>query len=267
MIIGAQKSGTSWLGSNLRQRDDVFVHKGEIHYFNNDRNYRNGVDWYKEHFADAPDGVLVGEKTPNYLPNCVSVGQPERIHDLVPDVKLIALLRDPVERAISSYRHLLQRGRISPYRSVDRAFHEMMDEGHWLIGFGYYYRHLLDYHRVFEPERLLVLGYEEDVKTNPADGLRAVEDHLGLSHDFEYQDLDRKVNVSSYSRALLVANHALPNKRLRDVATRANRFLNLPEASDRPSGSTIDRLAALYEAENERLFALIGRRFEWTRPS
>ncbi|MCP3936778.1 MAG: sulfotransferase domain-containing protein [Actinomycetia bacterium] len=267
IIIGAQKSGTSWLGSCLRQRDDVFVHRGEIHYFNDDRNYNRGPGWYETHFSEARDDVLVGEKTPNYLPNCVSVGQPERIKDLLPDVKLVAIVRDPVERAISSYRHLRQRGRVSARMSIDSALHQMMNDGHWAIGFGYYYRHVLDYHRVFDPQRLLVLGYEADITQAPDAALASVEAHLGLDPGFDYKNLDRKVNVSSYSRALLLANRCLKSPRFRDLATRADRALKLPALDDRPSRATVDRLAALYETENERLFDLIGKRFEWTTAS
>lgn len=96
LIAGAAKCGTSSLAYNLSQHPDIFVWGGEIHYFT--KYWDRGQQWYLSHF-DTPAKVR-GEKSPTYLyyPESHS-----RIHALLPGVKLIVMLRDPVARAFSNW--------------------------------------------------------------------------------------------------------------------------------------------------------------------
>ncbi|MCI5147305.1 MAG: sulfotransferase, partial [Candidatus Electrothrix sp. AR3] len=100
LVIGAQKSGTTSLFHYICQHPQVFENKSkEIHFF--DHNYHCGANWYRSHFPLA--GKLMrnrclGEATPYYL---CHPHAPSHIFDLLPRVKIIAILRDPVERAIS----------------------------------------------------------------------------------------------------------------------------------------------------------------------
>lgn len=116
LIIGAQRSGTSSLHAMLS--DHPQIHSGrikEVHYF--DLNHWRGEWWYRGHFptraALAADGrrtgmrPIVGEATPYYLYHPEAAA---RAYDLLPDARLIAILRDPVERAISHYHHEVARG-------------------------------------------------------------------------------------------------------------------------------------------------------------
>lgn len=116
IIIGARKSGTTFLYQNLvSQRGFLPAYKKEVQFF--DKFHGRGVDWYRAHF---PTGVamaasarwtrrpvLTGEASPLYL---FHPRAPERIRHLLPDVKLIVLLRNPVDRAYSHYGHQLRRG-------------------------------------------------------------------------------------------------------------------------------------------------------------
>ena len=110
IIVGAQKAGTTSLFSYLRQHAAIRMsYVKEVHYF--DHNHHRGERWYRSHFPfskSLPTGTLVGEASPYYL---VHPHAPRRIRELLPSTKLIALLRNPVERAISHYFHERSRGR------------------------------------------------------------------------------------------------------------------------------------------------------------
>jgi len=117
LIIGAQKCGTTSLYSHLCEHPSVgAAFEKEVRYFNN--HYEMGVNWYRAHFplkmtkklSRLRDGfnLISGEGEPSYLPNPVA---PQRVFDLVPEVKLIVMLRNPVDRAYSHYQHRFRRGR------------------------------------------------------------------------------------------------------------------------------------------------------------
>ncbi len=117
LIIGAQRCGTTSLQDVLTAHPNITsarLMKG-VHYF--DTAYEQGLGWYQAHFptrayagwkeraTGAP--LIVGEASPYYIFHPSAL---ERIQATLPDVKLIALLRDPVERTISHYKHEVRRG-------------------------------------------------------------------------------------------------------------------------------------------------------------
>lgn len=99
--IGTQKGGTTYLHGLLQQHPQVFLaHPKELHYFS--LHHQRGLDWYGRHFEAAAPNQCCGEVTPYYLFHPLAA---KRIAAALPDVKLIVLLRDPVERALSQYFH------------------------------------------------------------------------------------------------------------------------------------------------------------------
>jgi len=104
LVIGAAKSGTTSLAYWLAEHPDLFVaYVKEVHFFDRDHTFAEGVDSYSRHFSDAADHQLPGEATPDYLWDPVV---PERVHAVLPSgTPLVALLRHPVERAYSHYWH------------------------------------------------------------------------------------------------------------------------------------------------------------------
>lgn len=110
LVIGTQKGGTTSLFNYLVQHPDVLPPLGkELHYF--DFNYARGVSWYRGRFPYSRrlrGGRLTLDATPYYMLHPLA---PERAARLLPDVKLIALLRNPVARALSHYQHEVRGGR------------------------------------------------------------------------------------------------------------------------------------------------------------
>lgn len=104
--IGAQKGGTTSLQRLLEQHPGAYLPPAkELHYFS--LHFEKGEAWYRQQFLPALPGQLCGEITPYYL---FHPEVPERVHALIPDVRFIVLLRDPVERALSQYFHSVRLG-------------------------------------------------------------------------------------------------------------------------------------------------------------
>jgi hypothetical protein len=107
MIIGAMKCGTSSLHNYLVQHPDVVEPlRKEVHYF--DVNFGCGERWYRAHFGRQDEPGLNLDSSPYYLYHPLA---PQRAHALVPDARLIVLLRDPVRRAYSQYWHQVHQKR------------------------------------------------------------------------------------------------------------------------------------------------------------
>lgn len=109
IIIGAQKAGTTSLFAYITNHPAVAKSsKKEVRFF--DVNFSKGVRWYRHHFplnAALKEGIIAGEATPGYLYHPHAA---KRIASIVPEAKLIVILRNPVDRAISQYWHEIRHG-------------------------------------------------------------------------------------------------------------------------------------------------------------
>jgi hypothetical protein len=265
LIIGAQKSGTTWLAHNLRQHPEVFMPEQEIHYFDKDFNFKKGVEWYEKHFAGAEGEKAIGEKTPDYLwanGRGVEGHLPDvhlNIHNTLPEAKLIVVLRNPVERAVAAVNHIICSGRISPFHNMDELLlgrKRHLVEGHGVIDYGMYYRQIKAYQEHFAPGRMLFLIFEEDVVQDPASGLKKACEFLEIDPSFEFRDRERKIGEIRCSTLGLALGYYLPF--MRSLSRRMDRYL--PAARRRPSREVIRKLYRIYENENEKLFDLTGLR-------
>ncbi|WP_413275998.1 sulfotransferase family protein [Floridanema evergladense] len=106
IIIGAQKCGTTSLYQYLIEHPQIVPgSQKEVHFF--DLNFAKGLDWYRQQFKPLSQGLITGEASPYYIFHPLVA---QRVYELFPQVKLIALLRNPVERAISHYYHEVRLG-------------------------------------------------------------------------------------------------------------------------------------------------------------
>lgn len=204
LIVGAQRSGTTSLFKTLVQHPRVarpFLRKG-IHFF--DKRYDRGLDWYRGNFPVALSSrlrrvgnpcPLTGESSPYYMFHPLAPG---RIGRDLPDVKLLVLLRDPVERAYSAHSHELARGfETEPFeRAVELEPERLAGERERMVSQeGYASRHwqhnayitrgrYIDQLRVLESavgrDRMLVLD-SHDYFTTPEVVWRDICDFLELS--------------------------------------------------------------------------------------
>ena len=172
IIIGAAKSATTWLQTQLQSDPAVYMPDPELHYFS--REYSRGQDWYLSQFSEEGLGRTVGEKSNSYLyvPEAAA-----RLYRDLPQVKLIAQLRNPVERAYSSYCMLFRRGEVGA--DIESHLDPSLGENIQLLGSGNFASHLQSYIDLFGRERLLILFFE-GVLDDPETQMSRVRAHLGL---------------------------------------------------------------------------------------
>jgi sulfotransferase family protein len=229
LIIGAAKSGTSALYAYLRQHPQVlcsdkkepgfFAFEGHETTFRGpgDRKYnRNCVTElgrYRELFKKAVNKDAVGEASTVYLYNAEAPG---RILRHVPDVKLLAVLRNPVDRAYSGYRFLV-RDRLERLPSFEDALEaeNARIAANWQHiwhhkRLGFYYEQLKRYYDLFPREQLMISLFE-DLEAAPVRVIQDMFRFLGVGAGFT-PDVSLRYNVSGTPRSrILHAALARPN--------------------------------------------------------
>jgi hypothetical protein len=236
LILGAQKAGTTALYAYLRWHPGIAGPSfKEVSFF--DRHYARGERWYRAHLPARPRGI-VGEASPSYLFHPLA---PERVARMLPNVRLIALLRNPVDRAFSHYQHEVALGReeLSFEDALAREDERMRGElDHMLADptyFSYawwnytyaargrYAEQLERWFAAFRRDQLLVLLTDE-LAADTAGTYRQVLAFLGV----EERELDsypriferEYAGMSSETRAHLEAEFAGPNRRLAELLGR-----------------------------------------------
>lgn len=264
LILGAQKSGTSWLAEMLGQHPEVCMAPREIHFFDKGQAFAKGTAWYEEHFQHCIGAKRVGEKTPDYFAPDLALAEDHqpgihhRIKAVLPDARFVLVLRDPVDRAVSAAQHVVRTGRASPLRSLDSLLvgrGRRWTDPHGVIEYGFYMRHLEAFLQLYPRDRFLVLVYEEDVARKPAEALRRTCEFLDVDSGFIFQGMDKRVNPMRGSRAGLAVAYHTPFK---GVGRWLDRRLDADKR--KPSPETVARLQEIYAPENERLFEFLGRR-------
>jgi Sulfotransferase family len=195
LIIGAQKSATRWLRHNLGAHPDVFTAPYELGFFNSPKRYENlGVEWYRRQFAGWNGERIVGEATPGYMmwrhePQAVA----ERIKRTIPDARLMAVLRNPVDRANSAMVHHIKYERLHPRSSLlDLARKKPPEDDRLgLVAGGWYAASLEPFRALFE-DRLLVMLYD-DIRDDPRQAYAVALRHVGAAPGFAPMDLEELV--------------------------------------------------------------------------
>lgn len=191
--VGTQKGGTTSLQKALERHPNVFLPRSkELHYFT--LHSSQGVAWYRAQFAAATATQQCGEITPYYL---FHPEAPHRIHALLPAVRLIVLLRDPVERALSQVFHARRLGfepleleaalaaepeRLAgaDQRLATPGSRDDSHQKHSYVSRSRYELQLARYEALFDPQQLLVLR-SEDLFAEPERIWQQIQAFLGLA--------------------------------------------------------------------------------------
>lgn len=252
LVIGTQKGGTTSLCSHLFRHSQVLPsRRKEIHYFDAEE-FGNGPGWYRAHFETAHTArnqqqkvghrVITGEASPYYLTHPHT---PRRVREMLPLVKLIVMLRDPIDRALSHHSHQVRMNRepLSFAAAIDMEeerlageFDRMLENenyyshDYWAYSYltrGRYVEQLQRWLDQFPREQLMVMNSERFF-SSPHDEFQRALKFLGI----EPLELDayRKQNTGSYDRM---------DPRLRS------------------------RLEDYFRPHNEKLYALLDQNFDW----
>ncbi len=170
--LGAQRAATTWVYNCLREHPDVFIPATkEIGYFR--WRYEEGLEWYRSQFEGYAGEKAVGEITPGYLHSDQALS---RITGDLPNVRVFAILREPVERAFSAYRlyHASLKG---------QSFTEACLARRDLIEESLYARSLESLQRLFDSDHRRVFLYD-DVRSDPHGVVKELYRFLGVDPEF-----------------------------------------------------------------------------------
>jgi len=167
LYVGPDKAGSSWLHEILLGHPDVYLTPAKDLYFF-DRYYDRGTAWYAAQFRDARDEAVVGEVCQDYLfhPDAA-----DRIEQTLGPVRIMVSLRDPVERAWSSYLYMRKHG-IGPdtFGEALRSRPELLEHGRYATGLDRFLKHL--------PREMVHVALFDDLAADPQAFLDGVTDFL-----------------------------------------------------------------------------------------
>lgn len=284
-VLGAMKSGTKYLSTMLNSHPSIFFcYPEEPSYFVDpeqlrmiwpymwERGYWKNEREYLQLFASAGEAMVIGEASTNYSKLPFISGVPQRIKNFCPDAKFIYVMRDPVERTISHYWHMVRYH--SEYRSMLRAIRtdtQYTDVSHYAL-------QLTAYFDIFGTDRIKILTYEE-LTSNPLSTIRSLFEWLGVDPLFVPTAINNKVNttpdVLEKARGLrLLQKFRQPQfwGVIRPyVPSTLKTFLHTRIAVKIVNRSSVDLtevlkcLRPIQIAQTEELTRLVGRGFpEWT---
>jgi hypothetical protein len=179
IIIGAMKSGTTTLWLLLANDPRIFMcEPKEPMFFSRDAVFRRGTDWYRGLFSGARDGQVCGEASTCYSRWPAYPEAARRIAALCPRVRLIYLMRHPVERAFSHYRHRMEEreNRAESMLTFEEALAvepEILDASRYMLQIEQYLAAL--------PRRQLLCLTLDQLRDDPSGTVRQVQHFLGLS--------------------------------------------------------------------------------------
>ena len=192
LIIGAAKCATTWLQYQLQADPSVYMPDPELHFFS--REFDKGQNWYLNQF-EVPENVnIIGEKSNSYLsdPNAA-----QRIHKILPDIKLVVQLRNPIERAYSDYCMLFRRGSVGP--DIEYYLDPNKSAGERCIHDGIYAPQIQTFLDFYERSSLLILDFD-GIAQNPEGQMNALREHLGLDAGLAIQTSCKKVKDKTVNR-------------------------------------------------------------------
>jgi len=206
LVIGAQKAGTTSLFKYLSDHPQIYMpSEKEVEFFHDDQKFSRGKEWYyNAYFANADPRSVKGEASTHYMMyGCA----PERIHQLYPDIKLISLLRNPIDRAYSHYRMAVRRG--LEKRTFEQAISEAIqaktvldseiDHDKEYLFFGEYGRILRNYLQWFDQAQIMVL-FTEQLHSEPSSVVQQAYGFLGVNPKFIPQNITKKYHASGVQR-------------------------------------------------------------------
>lgn len=252
IIIGTPKSGTKALIEFIGAHPDVEIAQGEAKFFNRNDNYYKGYQHYLKKMPLSCSDQITLEKSPEYFYSRVA---PYRIHKMNHSIKLIIIVKDPVQRAISDYIH--RRTTFSGRKETNYTFEELAyDNSTKKLRTQYlpvirsiYYRYMLNWLTYFSPSQIHVAD-GNNLIVEPQDELSKVQDFLGLERlitkdSFVYNSTKGYYCLWTHSSTQCLA----PCKGHKNHSV---------------SPELVNKLNLYFKPYNELFFNIINKRLSWT---
>ena len=235
ICIGVQKSGTTSLINYVSQHPEIYMKRGESHFFDTTELSESEIKKYEDTFRT--NKLIVGEKTPSY--NYLQFAM-NRIYNYNPNIKLILILREPISRAFSQYNmHLNSKGKtlndvseIQIIKDFEKeknvTFPELKENGNYFIIRGKY-DEIVEYILSIFPRENLYIGIAEEIKNNKHQYYNEIFSFLG-AHKLDVINENMDTHVRTYTKTI-------------------------PKILEK-------KLYQIYRTHNEKLYKILGRSIE-----
>jgi hypothetical protein len=264
VVVGAQKCGTSGLHYHLGLHPEISMSKPkELNFFIEERAWPRGIEWYRGHFD--PRARVRGESSPNYTAYPHHLGVAERMHSVIPDARLIYVVRDPLLRIASHWVHNYakrrEKGDLAATLSHPNTSYVIRSQ---------YFMQLQRFLRHYERERILVLQ-QSDFRKDRVSTLRRVFEFVGVDPDFTHPSFEReRHSTARKTRATRLAARLERMSKTRRGRLLPPKFwfalderLPLRRPIERPDvrAALPDETLRVLREDAERLRELVGRDF------
>lgn len=254
IIIGSNKSGTRALLVFLKVHPDIRACSYEVHFFDRDENYSQGLEWYRQSMPKSFPHQLTIEKTPAYF---LTEQVPKRIFSMSKDVKLLVIVRDPTERAISDYTQLSLKSTgsvLPPFEEYVLKDENVINESRSVVKFGLYIKYLKQWMKYFPLSQIHFVSGENLVQ-NPAAELKLIEKFLNLRPMITEKNFYFN---KTKGFPCFIGKIGLHGKRKRGCLGNKKGRKHVPVRNDVRA-----MLRDYYRPFNEELYKVVGRNFHW----
>ncbi|WGL15257.1 sulfotransferase domain-containing protein [Microbulbifer bruguierae] len=261
VIIGAMKSATTTIYEQLRLLDGVYMPElKEPNFFSDDSQYQQGLNWYLKLFEPAKDTDIIGEASTHYTKIPIYPNTLKRMSEVLPSVKIIYIMRDPIDRLISQYIHEWSCNNI--HDEINRAVNKFPE----LIRYSCYAEQLKPFIDQYGVENILPVFFER-IKKFPEDELVRIAKFIGYKGHAQWRESVSRANVSSerlrtnkFTNFLItnpilaaIRNSLIPHF-IRDSVKSKMRMNNRPELTK----TTKSKLEIIFNDDLSKLGTLLG---------
>ena len=186
--VGAQKCASTWVHRVLSDHPEVAIYQGkESDFFST--YYGRGYQWYEKQVGDTSTVSAKGEISPSYFSNSDT---PSRVFLYNSAMRIVLLLRDPIERAYSNHLHVVRQGYLTGQKL---SFEDGLANNPMYIEQSRYARHLARWFEVFPKNQVLAI-FQEDIRDNPQMQARNLYRFLRINENHQSWFLEKRVNES-----------------------------------------------------------------------
>lgn len=201
LIIGAQKSASTYVHKCLEEHPEVTMPNGEVTVFEDPDYQSNGPDLLKDMYkSNYASQIKKGIKRPDYLAKKECA---QRIFAHSPKAKLIITLRNPLDRAISAYFHYMRMGLLT-IKPLNVGMESILKgenqepKGMDVISYGFYYEQIQNYLYYFDRNQILIL-FDDEIRLDPLSSMRKVYRFLEIDEFYSPKNINSKANIGVYN--------------------------------------------------------------------
>lgn len=249
IIIGVRKGGTRALLEMLNLHDTIATAQSEVHFFNVDAHYQQGLEWYTSQMPLARPDQLTVEKTPAYF---TSIDTPERILHMNPSVRLLLIVRDPVDRVLSDYTQVFH-NQLQKHKIPQTIEDLLLQDGELNLSYkavnrSVYHPHMQRWLQVFPRDSFHLVDGDTLIR-DPLSEMKKVEHFLHLKPQITEENFYFNQTKGFYCLKGKGREHCLHESKGRTHPNVAPEILQ--------------KLCKYFQEPNRKFFELVGRTFDW----